>query len=132
MCTWINIWDIRCWWEYMILELRDGLVMVDLFLVHKSVCVDGSVGLEIMWWLYDIIVNCWVVILYGSLFVPPYKRIISINKCWDGSNPGAGCNTDTLMHTYIASILHTFHTIAIVLFKVCGYHNTLVRDLHVQ
>ena len=36
------------------------------------------------------------------------------------------------MHTYIAYISYTFHTILIVLPKVCAYHKTLVRGLHVQ
>ena len=36
------------------------------------------------------------------------------------------------MHTYIAFILHIFHTIVIVLFKACKYHNKLVKDLNVQ
>ena len=42
------------------------------------------------------------------------------------------CNAPILVHTYIASILHTFYTIFIVLPKVCAYHEILVRGLHVQ
>ena len=67
--TWIERWlywmieiyvvDENMW--YLDGEMRDGLVMFDFLVCIKVICVRMNVGLELMWWLFDLIVHCGVI-----------------------------------------------------------------------
>ena len=85
MCSWLNDWRymslmsiydtwIESWLYWMIEiyvvdeniwyldgEMRDGLVMLDLLMCIEVICVHMNVGLELMWWLFDLIVHCGVI-----------------------------------------------------------------------
>ena len=61
----LNDWDICCWWEYVILGWGDERWSCDAWFayVHKSdlcsyECGTWIDGLELMWWLFDLIVHC--------------------------------------------------------------------------
>ena len=67
ICDWLNDWDICCWWEYMILGWKGERWTCDAWFayVNKSDSCSYESGswfdrLELMWWLFDLIVHCGV------------------------------------------------------------------------
>ena len=81
----LNDWDTCWWWEYMILGWRDGRWICDAWFayVHKSdscsyECETWIDGFELMWWLFDLIVHCGV-IMFDEQCVLVMQRICAFD-----------------------------------------------------
>ena len=83
--------EIMCylhWWDYMILALRNEL-WCWLTSMYGRNCASIIDGIELRWWLYDVVMYCKRVIIKWKFDCALLYLLIKFDEYWDKSNPRA-------------------------------------------
>ena len=81
MCDWLNVWDICCWWGYVLFELRNELGCLNCLRAWKQIVKNECDGIELRWWSNDVMMQCESMIIGGRsivLFIFAYQILMNI------------------------------------------------------